>query len=120
MYVDNDCNDANDGNGGEGNGNGGGDTSSNDAATTSDGNNVNEDNGGNSRTTIGRRRLDDNDGTPTMRWRWVASDMQNACKCCAIHPKQQSTSVDSLGRRRQESRGIWGDRTSEKSRGGID
>jgi hypothetical protein len=20
-----------------------------------------------------------------MRWRWAASDMQNACKCCAIH-----------------------------------
>jgi hypothetical protein len=27
------------------------------------------------------------------------SDMQNACKCCATHPRQQSTNVDSLGRR---------------------
>ncbi len=26
------------------------------------------------------------------------SDMQNACKCCATHPRQQSTNVDSLGR----------------------
>jgi hypothetical protein len=26
------------------------------------------------------------------------SNMQNACKCCATHPKQQSTNVDSLGR----------------------
>ncbi len=25
------------------------------------------------------------------------SNMQNACKCCATHPRQQST-VDSLGR----------------------
>ncbi len=24
--------------------------------------------------------------------------MQNACKCCATHPRQQSTYVDSLGR----------------------
>jgi hypothetical protein len=27
------------------------------------------------------------------------SDMQNACKCCATHPRQQSTNVDNLGRR---------------------
>ena len=26
------------------------------------------------------------------------SDMQNTCKCCATHPRQQSTNVDSLGR----------------------
>jgi hypothetical protein len=26
------------------------------------------------------------------------SNMQNACKCCATHPRQQSTNVDSLGR----------------------
>jgi hypothetical protein len=26
----------------------------------------------------------------TMRWQWVAMDMQNVCKCCTIHPKQQS------------------------------
>ncbi len=26
------------------------------------------------------------------------SNMQNTCKCCATHPRQQSTSVDSLGR----------------------
>jgi hypothetical protein len=26
------------------------------------------------------------------------SDMQNACKCCATHPRHQSTNVDSLGR----------------------
>ncbi len=25
------------------------------------------------------------------------SNMQNACKCCATHPRQQSTNVDSLG-----------------------
>ncbi len=24
--------------------------------------------------------------------------MQNTCKCCAAHPRQQSTNVDSLGR----------------------
>jgi hypothetical protein len=26
------------------------------------------------------------------------SNMQNACKCCTTHPRQQSTYVDSLGR----------------------
>jgi hypothetical protein len=26
------------------------------------------------------------------------SDMQNACKCCATHPRQQSINVASLGR----------------------
>ncbi len=26
------------------------------------------------------------------------SNMQNACKCCATHPRQQSTNVESLGR----------------------
>jgi hypothetical protein len=26
------------------------------------------------------------------------SNMQNACKCCATRPRQQSTNVDSLGR----------------------
>ncbi len=69
---------------------------------------------------IGQRRLEDDHGSTLMRWQWVASDMQNACKCCAIHPKQQSTSVDSLGRRRQERGAIWGNRTSEKSQGVID
>jgi hypothetical protein len=34
--------------------------------------------------------------------------MQNACKCCAIHPKQQSTNVGSLGRRRQKRRAMGG------------
>ncbi len=66
------------------------------------------------------QQLDNNDGTTLMRWQWAASDMQNACKCYAIHPKQQSTNVDNLGRRRQDIGAIWGDRTSEKSQGGID
>jgi hypothetical protein len=34
--------------------------------------------------------------------------MQNACKCCTIHPRQQATTVDSLGKRRQERGVIWG------------
>jgi hypothetical protein len=68
-----------------------------------------------------RGRQLDNDGEATsMKWGWAARDMQNTCKCCAIHPKQQSTNVDSLGRRRQERGVIWGDKTSEKSQGGID
>jgi hypothetical protein len=69
---------------------------------------------------IGQRQLDDNNGMTSMRWRWAASDMQNVCKCCVIHPKQQSTNVDSLGWSSQVRGVIWGDRTSEKSRGGID
>ncbi len=40
--------------------------------------------------------------------------MQNTCKCCVIHPKQQSTNVDSLEKRKQEREEIWGDRTSDK------
>ncbi len=43
-------------------------------------------------------RLDNNNGTLSMRWRWAASNMQNVCKCCTIYPK--TTNVDSLGRRR--------------------
>jgi hypothetical protein len=34
--------------------------------------------------------------------------MQNVCKCCATHPRQQSTNVDSLERRRRERGAIWG------------
>jgi len=34
--------------------------------------------------------------------------MQNTRKCCATHPSQQSTYVDSLGRSRQEIGTIWG------------
>ncbi len=41
---------------------------------------------------------DDDDGTTTMRWRWAASDTQNARERRATHPRQQSTYVDSLGR----------------------
>jgi hypothetical protein len=137
MYVNDDGDDGDggdsvsDGDGdGDGDGNGNGDSdgdgdgdsdgNGNDAAAATDGNNVDGDNGGVLRTTIGRRRLDDNNGTTKMRWQWAASNLQNACKCCAIHPKQRSTNVDSLGRRRQERMAIWVDRISEKSRGGID
>ncbi len=55
-----------------------------------------------------------------MWWRWVASNMQNACKCYPTNLRQQSTNVDSLGRRRQDRGAIWGDRTSESSQCGID
>ncbi len=80
MYLDNDGNEG-DGGDGDGNGKGNGD----DATANADGNDVNEEDSGNSRTTIGQRQLDDDNGTTTMRWQWVASGMQNACKCCAIH-----------------------------------
>ncbi len=114
MYIDDDGDDGDDRNGGDGDGDG------NDAIVSADRDDVDEDNSGDSRTTFGRRRLDDDDWMTTMRWRWAASNMQNACKCCAIHPKRQSTNVESLGRRKQERGGIWGDRYSEKSQGGID
>ncbi len=110
MYVNNDGNDGDDGNevndgddgddGNGGDGDGNGDSNGDDAATATNSNDVDEDDGGDLRTTIGRRRLDDNDGTTTMRWQWTASDMQNTCKYCTIHPKQQLINVDSLGRRR--------------------
>ncbi len=84
MYIDNDGNGSDDGDGnsdskGDGDGNG------NDDATATNGKDVNEDNSGNSRTTIGQWQLDDNNGTMTMRWQWAAGNMQNTCKCCAIH-----------------------------------
>jgi hypothetical protein len=84
MYLDND---GNEGDGGNGNGNcdGNGNGNGNDAAATTDGNNVNEDNSGDSRTMIGRWQLDDNNRTTRMRWQCATSNMQNTCKCCAIH-----------------------------------
>ncbi len=42
---------------------------------------------------IGQQRWDDNDVMAM-----GGSNMQNTCKCCATHPRQQSTNVDSLGR----------------------
>ncbi len=91
MYVDDDSNDGIDGNAGNG-GDSDGDTegsgNGDDAAAAADGNNVDEDDGGDLRTTIRRRQLDKDNGTATMRWSWVASDMQDACKCCIIHQKQ--------------------------------
>ncbi len=88
MYVDDDSDedDGGDGNGdGDGDGNGDGNGNDNTAAAVTDGNNVNQDDSGNSRTAIGRRQLDDDNGMMAMRWRWAASDMQNACKSCTIH-----------------------------------
>jgi hypothetical protein len=35
------------------------------------------------------------------------SNMQNACKCCATHPRQQSTNVESLGRSGLVSSSNW-------------
>ncbi len=86
MYVNNDGNEGDDGDGnddgdGDGNSNGDGD----DAAAAANGSDVNEDDSGNSRTMIGQWQLDDNNGTTTMRWQCAASNMQNTCKCCAIH-----------------------------------
>jgi hypothetical protein len=35
--------------------------------------------------------------------------MQNTCKCCATHPRQQSTNVDGLGRGGDKREGqFWG------------
>jgi hypothetical protein len=84
MYVVNDGN-GGDGRDGDGDSNGDGNGNGDDAAIAADGNNVNEDNSGNFRTTIGQQQLDDDDGMTMMRWRRVASNIQNACKCCAIH-----------------------------------
>ncbi len=84
MYVGDD---GNGGDGGDGNGNsdGGGDGNGDDATATAVGDDVDEDNHGNLRTTIGQRQLDNDDGMTMMRWQWAAGNMQNACKCCAIH-----------------------------------
>jgi hypothetical protein len=64
MYLDDD---GNEDDGRDSNGNGDGDGNSNDDATAN-GANVNEDDSSNLRTTIGRRQLDNNNGTTMMRW----------------------------------------------------
>jgi hypothetical protein len=91
-------NDGNNGDGKKGNGNSDSNGNWDDAAATNNSYDVDEDNGGNLRTAIGQWQLDNDDGTTPMRWQWLASNMQIACKCCATHPRQQSTNVDSLGR----------------------
>ncbi len=82
--------------------NGNGNSNGDNAAAIANGNNVNDNDSGNSRMETRQWQLDNNDGTTTMWWQWAASNIQNACKYCATHPRQQSTNVDSLGRRRQE------------------
>ncbi len=58
--------DGNDGNGGDSGNDGNGEGNGDDSAATADGDNVDDDDSGVSRTAIGRRRLDNNDGTTTM------------------------------------------------------
>jgi hypothetical protein len=65
MYVDNDGDDGN-GRDSNGNGNGDNDGNGNDAGATANGSDVKEDNGGNSRTAIGQRQLDNENGMTTM------------------------------------------------------
>ncbi len=92
--------DGNNGNGGDSDGDGNGDCvgNGNDAAAANDGNNVDEEDGGNSRMAIGQWQLDNNNGMTRMWWQWVASNMQNTCKCCVTYPRQQSNNADSLER----------------------
>jgi hypothetical protein len=58
--------DGNDGNGGDSGNDGNGDGNGDDAMAAADGDDVNDDNSGVSRTAIGRRQLDDDNGTTTM------------------------------------------------------
>ena len=92
--IDNDGSDG-DNNDGEVEHNGGDDDDNND-----DNNviiDVKED-GDNVGTTMMRGNKDE--WTTTMRWRWAASDTQNACERRITYPRQQSTYVDSLVRSR--------------------
>ncbi len=113
-------NDGNDSNSGDSDRDSDSDGDGDNAATAANSNNVDGNDSSVLRTAIGLWQLDNEDRTTMIWWRCVASNMQNACKCCATHPRQQSTNVDSLGRRRQERGAIWGDRTSVMSGGGID
>ena len=90
-------NDANDKDGSNGD--------SNDGEVEHDGGDDNDkDNDDNDDDNVNVDIIEDNidNGTMLMRWRWVASNKQNACKHCTTHPGQQSTYVNSLGRSRRE------------------